>query len=244
MPETLQVHPARKESKFRKYGIDRLLQGLGFGVFWVALLFVSAGTVHWLRGWICAISYVATMLTVGVVIWRLNPGLFTARAKWRSNRGTKPFDKIILPIYFPLTIAQPAVAGLDSVRFRWSSMPFWTLYAGLALFFAGIFLMASTMAVNPWAEATVRIQTDRGQQVVRTGPYRFVRHPMYVGMILMYFSIALMLGSMWALAIGALMAALLVIRTAFEDRTLRRELPGYEEFATTVTRWRLLPGIW
>jgi protein-S-isoprenylcysteine O-methyltransferase Ste14 len=67
---------------------------------------------------------------------------------------------------------------------------------------------------------------------------------MYVGMILMYFSLALMLGSMSALAIGAVMAALLVIRTAFEDRTLRRELPGYEDYATTVTRWRLLPGLW
>jgi protein-S-isoprenylcysteine O-methyltransferase Ste14 len=67
---------------------------------------------------------------------------------------------------------------------------------------------------------------------------------MYVGMILMGFSIALMLGSMWALAMGAVMTALMVIRTALEDRALRRELPGYEDYATTVTRWRLLPGIW
>jgi protein-S-isoprenylcysteine O-methyltransferase Ste14 len=123
-------------------------------------------------------------------------------------------------------------------------MPFWTVYAGLALFVAAIFFVASPMAVNPWAEATVRIQADRGQQVVRAGPYRFVRHPMYVGVILMGFSIAMMLGSMWALALGAVIAALMVVRTALEDRTLRRELPGYEEYATTVTRWRLLPGIW
>lgn len=244
MPEILPVQPPATESKLGKYGIGRLLQGLGFMAFWVVLLFVSAGTVHWLRGWICSVSYVMAMFTVGVVIGRLNPALFAARARWRKNRGTKRFDKIILPIYLPLTIVLPAVAGLDAVRFRWSSMPFWTAFPGLALFFAAIFFTFSPMAVNPWAEATVRIQMDRGQQVVSTGPYRFVRHPMYVGMMLLYFSIALMLGSMWALAIGAIMAALLVIRSAFEDRTLRRELPGYEHYATTVTRWRLLPGIW
>jgi len=244
MPETLQVQPIQRESKLRKYGVDRLLQGLVFGVFWIALLFGSAGTLHWLRGWICTVSYIVTLLAVGIVLWRVNPGLIAARAKWRQTRGTRRFDKIILPIYFVLAIAQPAIAALDAVRFRWSSMPFWTIYAGLAVFFFGILFIALPMALNLWAEATVRIQTDRGQHVVSTGPYRIVRHPMYVGMILMYFSVALMLGSIWALAMGAVMALLLVIRTAFEDGMLRRELPGYEEYATAVTRWRLLPGIW
>jgi protein-S-isoprenylcysteine O-methyltransferase Ste14 len=243
MPETLQVQTTPTESKFRKSSINRLLQSLGFMVFWVFLLFGSAGTVHWLRGWICAVSYLLTMGTLGIVIWRVNPELFAARANWRHS-DTRGFDKIVLPLYLPLMITQPAIAALDAVRYRWSSMPFSTVYTGLALFAAAIFFIASTMAANPWAEATVRIQTDRGQQVVRTGPYRFVRHPMYVGMILMGFSIALMLGSMWALAMGAVMTALMVIRTALEDRALRRELPGYEDYATTVTRWRLLPGIW
>ena len=243
MPDILHLQNTRTESKFRKCVTGRLLQSLGFMVFWVAVLFGSAGTVHWLRGWICAVTYLVTMATLGIVIWRVNPELFVARANWR-HRDTMPFDKIILPLYLPLTIAQPAIAALDAVRYRWSSMPFWTVYAGLALFVAAIFFVASPMAVNPWTEATVRIQADRGQQVVRAGPYRFVRHPMYVGVILMGFSIAMMLGSMWALPLGAVIAALMVVRTALEDRTLRRELPGYEEYATTVTRWRLLPGIW
>jgi protein-S-isoprenylcysteine O-methyltransferase Ste14 len=99
------------------------------------------------------------------------------------------------------------------------------------------------MMVNPYAETTVRIQIDRDQKVVTSGPYRIVRHPMYVGGILMYPGIAFILGSMWALALSASIAILMVWRTALEDRTLRGELPGYEEFAA-VTRYRLIPWLW
>jgi protein-S-isoprenylcysteine O-methyltransferase Ste14 len=242
MAEALQTQPAKARVKVEKNGIQREIGGFGFTIFWCVLLFACAGTMHWLRGWICAGSYLITMLALGIVISRMNPGLIAARGKWRQS-GTKRFDKIILPIYLGISILQPAVGGLDAVRFLWSSMAFRTLYGGLALFVAAIFVLSWTMAVNPWAESTVRIQADRGQQVVRRGPYRIVRHPMYVAMNLMYPSIALMLGSWWALALSALMDALIVVRTALEDRTLRRELPGYEEYAH-ATRWRLAPGLW
>jgi len=241
MAETLFTATIQRPSWHKKYA-SRVLSGLGFMVLWVGLLFGFAGTMDWTRGWICAGSYLFSMLTLGMVVSRLNPELISARANWRHG-DTKQFDKIILPIYLLLTIVQPAIGGLDAVRFRWSSMPFWTLYLGLALFAVAIFFLTWVMAVNPWAESTVRIQTDRGHQVLRTGPYRIVRHPMYVGMSLMYPSAALMLGSWWALAVSGLMGMLLVVRTGLEDRALRRELPGYEEF-TRVTRWRLAPGIW
>lgn len=242
MPETLQAQPAQEKSQRPDSGAARLLQGLGFMAFWIALLFVSAGTIRWTRGWICAITYGITMLAMGFVVARINPALIAARAKWRRH-DAKLYDKIILAIYLPLTILQPAIAALDAVRFRWSPMPFWTLYPGLAIFFFGVVLIGWAMAVNPWAEASVRIQSDRGHQVVRSGPYRFVRHPMYVGMILMYLSVASILGSNWALSIAGIMAIILIVRTALEDRTLQRELPGYSEFAD-VTRWRLVPGLW
>ena len=242
MSATAQPPVTQPASKFEKYGFSRMLSGLAFMTLWTALLFLSAGTTHWLRGWIYSISYLVIMLGVGIVIWRRNPALLSARAKWRRS-DTKPFDKIILAVYLPLIIAQPIVAGLDVVRFRRPSMPFWTLYPGIAVFLVGASLLTSVLAVNPWAESTVRIQTDRGHQVVRAGPYRFVRHPMYIGMILTYIAVALILGSLWALAVAGVMTALLIVRTAFEDRTLRRELPGYENY-TTSTRWRLLPGLW
>ena len=99
------------------------------------------------------------------------------------------------------------------------------------------------MLANPFFEKTVRIQEERGHHVATGGPYRFVRHPGYVAFILMGFALPLGVGSAWALVPAGLNAALIVARTALEDRTLRRELPGYAEYAQR-TRYRLLPGVW
>ena len=117
------------------------------------------------------------------------------------------------------------------------------LIPGAFLFAAAMSLIAWTLAVNRHAETTVRIQTDRGHAVVTTGPYRFVRHPMYAGAIVMYVTTPLIWGSGVALAISAAIIALLIWRTGMEDRTLQRELPGYSEYAAR-TRFRLAPGIW
>ncbi len=211
-------------------------------VLWIVLLFGAAGRWDWARGWVAVALYVGTMTALAFIVRRHNPTLMEARAKWR-RADTKPFDKIILRILLPLGALQPAVAGLDAVRFRWSSMPVWTAYAGAFLFFLGMALITWTMSVNRFAEPTVRIQTDRGHTVVTSGPYRFIRHPMYAGTIPMYVATALVLGSLWALGLAGVLAVLLVWRTALEDRTLRRELPGYAEYAAR-TRYRLLPGLW
>lgn len=114
---------------------------------------------------------------------------------------------------------------------------------GSILFALALALITWVMVVNPFAEKTVRIQTDRGQTVITSGPYRYVRHPMYVGLILLFVSTALVWGSVWALGLDAVMAVLIIWRTAREDRTLRLELAGYEQYAA-ITRYRLLPGLW
>jgi protein-S-isoprenylcysteine O-methyltransferase Ste14 len=165
-----------------------------------------------------------------------------ARAKWR-RKDTKRFDKVFLAAFIPLGFILPLVAGFDAVRFRWSSMPFGFVYTGAILFALAMAVIAWTMAVNRYAEATVRIQEDRGHTVVTSGPYRIVRHPMYVGAVLMYVATPLVLGSVWALAVTGLLVALLIWRTAMEDQTLRRELSGYGDYAAR-TRYRLLPGLW
>jgi len=214
---------------------------LSMGV-WIAAVFLSAGRLDWTRGWICVTAYVLTMLAAGILIRLKNPSLMEARARLR-RKDTKPFDKIILSVYVPLSFFQPALAGLDAARFHWSSMPFATVYVGLVVFELSMALITWVMMVNPFAESTVRIQTDRNHRPISTGPYRFIRHPMYAGAMLMYPACALMLGSLWALALSGVIATLFVLRTALEDQTLRRELPGYEEFAA-ATRYRLIPGVW
>jgi protein-S-isoprenylcysteine O-methyltransferase Ste14 len=209
---------------------------------WIALLFGSAGTLRWLRGWICLAAYIICMSVVGILMRRSNPELEQERSKWKRD-DTKKFDKTFLALFIPLTFVQVVVAGFDVVRFGWTRMPFEAVYPGVIIFAAANALIGWTLAVNRHAETTVRIQSDRAHTVITSGPYRIVRHPMYLGTLFMYPATALILGSLWALAVSAIMALLLIWRTAMEDLTLRDELPGYEEF-TRTTRYRLLPGIW
>jgi protein-S-isoprenylcysteine O-methyltransferase Ste14 len=219
-----------------------LAQLIGASVWWTGSIFLSAGHLNWMRGWISVALWVTGMTTIGVVGYRYNPAVMNARAQ-RRRKDTKHFDKIFWAAYLPLVFIQPAIAGLDVVRFQWTSMPFGLVYVGAIAFMLAMALIAWVLCVNPFAEATVRIQTDRGQTVVTSGPYRFVRHPMYVGSFLMYLGMPLVLGSVGALIIGVAIVALMIWRTFREDETLRQELPGYEAF-TMRTRYRLVPGVW
>jgi len=205
-------------------------------------MFGAAGTLSWPRGWIYTIVFAIGFAAMSLVVWRYNPVMFQVRGKLH-HKDTKPFDKVFFAVYFPLALIQPALAGLDVMRFRWSSISIAAMYLGVALFAFSCATIGWVMVVNRFAENTVRIQTERGHTVIMNGPYRFVRHPMYVGLSLFFLSGALILGSWWALASAAAITVLVVWRTAMEDRTLRRELAGYEEF-TTHTRYRLVPGVW
>ncbi|MGA3160021.1 MAG: isoprenylcysteine carboxylmethyltransferase family protein [Terracidiphilus sp.] len=222
--------------------IRKLAGGMSMMFLWVAIVFCGAGRLDWTRGWICTAVYVLTMTLTGALAHRLNPGLLEARTKF-IRKDSPTFDKIFVWIYFPLTFIQVLVAGLDAVRFRTLPLPQWTLVPGIALFLAAMAMVNWTFLINPFAETTVRIQQDRGHKVVSTGPYRIVRHPMYLGSILMYPATAMMLGSGWAMAVAALILVLIVWRTAKEDRFLHCELPGYREYAAH-TRYRLIPGLW
>lgn len=225
--------------------LDRRIKGFLEGsvliVWWVTLLFVGAGRITWLRGWICTILYLGGFYIARAVLRRRNPEVLEQR-QTAIREDTEPFDKILLRVILSLAIVEPLVAGLD---FRWHgpSTPFWMVYPGIASFLGAAITITWVLLKNPHAESSVRIQFDRGHCVIASGPYRFVRHPMYAGLIQLHQSLALMLGSAWMVGLAALVTILFWWRTALEDRALRRELPGYEEYAT-VTRYRLMPGIW
>jgi protein-S-isoprenylcysteine O-methyltransferase Ste14 len=207
---------------------------------YLGLLFVAAGRVDWTRGWILAGLIVgSTALNFALMRWK-NPELVRARLEKHDN--VKPFDKTFFMVSVPLGLLFLVVAGLDE-RFGWSSSsPAW-LWVGILLHAAGTVPVAWASSSNPFLELAVRIQDDRGQSPVSTGPYRFVRHPMYVGLILMFAAWPLVADSLWAYAPLGALAVAYVVRTALEDRTLREELPGYEAYCR-LTRYRLLPGVW
>ncbi|MGA2197474.1 MAG: isoprenylcysteine carboxylmethyltransferase family protein, partial [Bryobacteraceae bacterium] len=133
--------------------------------------------------------------------------------------------------------------GLDAVRFRWSAMPVWLQCAGGALMILSFWMINRVFQENPFLLAVVKIQKERGHKVISTGPYAIVRHPLYAAVLIYLPANALLLGSWYGLAASLVLIGGVVIRTAMEDRELRRSLEGYTEYAGRV-RYRLIPLVW
>ena len=217
------------------------IAGIGF---FAVIIFWPAGTIDWLDGWLYLGIVTAYQLITTAYLMHVNPELIEYRLKLVGIRqGTKRWDKFWLMLFSPLFLAIYVIAGFDAVRFTWSSMSPWFWFPGLVLFIPTAALFSWSMGVNPFFEKTVRIQTERGHRVIDTGPYHIVRHPGYVGLFGWCLATPLCLGSWWAFIPAALSIFALVIRTALEDRTLRNELTGYEEYTSRV-RFRLIPGVW
>lgn len=203
------------------------------------LLFVSAGRLDWTMAWV----YAGLSLT-GVAAGALaaDPALLAERSG--VGQGAQALDvimAIIMAWLGPVAIA--LVAGFD-FRYGWQpevSPP--VQRAGALAAVLGYAAVLWAMATNRFFSGVVRIQQERGHTVVSHGPYALVRHPGYVGVILAALGAPLMLGSAWALIPAAATIVAIVVRTAYEDRTLVRDLAGYEAYARRV-RYRLLPGIW
>ncbi len=209
-------------------------------IFVALILFLSAGRLDWTAAWVFLIIYTAIIL-IGVIF--VDPGLIEERS--HIGPGAKRWDIVIASLavvfLFPATFL---VAGLDAGRYHWSPpFPIWLQIAAFLGFLMGSALQSWAIITNKFFSAVVRIQTDRGHYVITDGPYRYVRHPGYTGIIVTSFAIPLMLGSLWALVPALIGDFILVVRTLLEDNTLKNELAGYTEY-TAKTRYRLIPGIW
>jgi len=207
----------------------------------LVLLFLLAGRITYWQGWVFA-GLAIIRLAIGAILFVRKPDLVEERV--RPGPGTKWWDKVFYAFYVPLMFAIVIVGSLDVGRFGWSMpLPLYIYVLGCIAYILAHSITLWAMWVNRFFSSTVRIQMDRAQEVVQGGPYRFVRHPGYVGGILLATSMALVLGSWWALIPAGIIAVLLVIRTYLEDTTLQKELSGYADYIQK-TRWRLLPGIW
>jgi protein-S-isoprenylcysteine O-methyltransferase Ste14 len=214
---------------------------LGAPLFFALFLFLPAGTWTWARGWLFVLVVLSSGAASILYLWRVNPELVAARIN--RHEGTKPWDYVLLGFYFPAMLAVFPVAALDDGRFHWFPLPPVVCFLGYGLLFAGAVLMTRAMAVNRFFEPTVRIQADRGQKVIDSGPYAVVRHPGYASCFPLWAGCALCLGSCWALLPAGLSCAVLIVRTRWEDQTLQAELAGYREYAQRV-RYKLIPGVW
>ncbi len=213
-------------------------------LFMLGILFLAGGSLNWWEAWAYAAMTIIVLLSSRAVLILKNPELAQERIQAGKKENVKPWDKILMPItaiYLPLI--SWVVAGLDK-RFGWSpDLPDPIQVIALFVIILGSSIGTWAMITNQFFSSHVRIQTDRGHQVVNTGPYQFVRHPGYTGGLISWLAAPVFFSSYWIIipTILAIMGS--ILRTALEDRTLLDELPGYEEFARR-TRYRLVPGIW
>jgi protein-S-isoprenylcysteine O-methyltransferase Ste14 len=207
----------------------------------LALFFVPAGTLHWPEAWLFIVLYLASV--GGILIWlkKRSPALLKERMS--RKKEVKSWDRTLMLVYSFFLIALLIVPGLDAVRFRWSSIPPVLKGLGFAGFMPALVFAFWAIKENAFASDVVRIQEDRGHVVCTTGPYRYIRHPMYVGVILVMLFFPLALGSLYAYIPASIIIILFVLRTSLEDKALQQELPGYKEYSRKV-RFRLLPGLW
>jgi protein-S-isoprenylcysteine O-methyltransferase Ste14 len=221
----------------RKWRIKNIV----FVVLLGALLLGGSGRPGWIAGWTYLVLVAAGPAATYKVLVKKSPDLLVERA--RLHEGTKPWDKAIAPLVaLVLPLAMWVIAALDT-RFGWSEIAAPLQVAGFVAIVFGVLLMLRAMAANRFFASTVRIQRDRGHTVVSDGPYAVIRHPGYVGLIGYVLGTPLALDSLYALPAGVVCAALVVLRTALEDRTLRAELEGYAAYAHRV-RSRLVPLVW
>ena len=229
------------DNRVKKSGIVYIIRIHAQLLILAAAYFIAAGSLSIRRAWIyfgiVAVAYFGSSL----IFIKYNPELINERAKEREN--TKPWDKVLLSLYLLIGfLGTHIVAGLDS-RFEWSSLDMIFMIPGTVLYIAAAFILIISMLANKYFEAAVRIQSDRGQQVVKDGPYKIVRHPGYASVILSFAAIPFMIGSLYALIFTAAVFIIMVVRTALEDKMLQKELTGYSQYAKEV-KYRLFPCIW
>lgn len=227
--------------KLDKSGINYLVRVLFQVLIGTALFYVSAGRIFVLRGVIYFSLYIVLAVVGVILLAGRNSEVLNERAKKRDN--TKSWDKVLLKVYILLAFFGVYIAaGLDAGRYPEARISFDFIYPGVLIYVFSSAFSIWAMSENQYFEATSRIQTDRGQVVCSSGPYRFIRHPGYLSILLWCISVPLIFGSVYTIMPVICVFVIIVIRTYLEDNMLKKELPGYIEYSNRV-RYRLIPFI-
>jgi len=203
-------------------------------------LFLPAGTGAWFAGWV----YLALFSVCGaaMTIWLLrhDPGLLEERMGFRPRQA---WDKMFLAALCIVFLVWLVLMPLDAVRFHWSRMAAWLQVVGAIVLLCSYYIFYLTYRENPYLSGVVRIQEDRGQTVVSTGPYHHVRHPMYAGGFLYFLGTALLLGSWYGVLFEPIFVGMIAVRAVLEERMLREQLEGYDAYMAQV-KHRFIPHVW
>ena len=219
-----------------------LLQNLIWIVAMGALLFVPAGTLHWPAAWVFLGTMAILGISAGLWLARTDPALLAERMRPMMQSSQPLADKKFMLAFGFVALIWFLAIGLDR-RHHASDVPLALQALGFAMLLFSTGFILWLMRENSFAAPVIKLQTERGHRVVSTGPYAWVRHPMYSGTVLFFVGAPLLLGSWWGVAMAPLFAVLFAIRAGIEERALIAGLPDYADYAARV-RYRLLPGLW
>ncbi len=224
--------------------LKRLTVSIGGMVSFLGIpLFLAAGTIGWMAGWVFLALCLGFAGGLGCWLYRHNPGLLAERLAPIGKAGQRTWDKVFLALINGYFLAWLILMGIDAVRFHWSVMPPWLHAIGGMLLVASFAGWFAIFRENPYLSPAVRMQPERGHVIVTTGPYRWVRHPMYAVAIPFMMGTALWLGSWYGLIAGWGMVVGLGWRALGEERMLSSELAGYRSYRAQV-KYRFVPHIW
>ena len=219
--------------------IGALFQLLLFPV----ILFGLAGDLRWTEGWVFSIIFLAMCYGTLVYLYFHDPDLLKERFGSPFQESQKRWDKILLSLFFVEFIVWWAIMPLDARRLGWSpAFPFWIKVIGALLLILAVYIVFEAMRENTFAAPVVKMQKERGQKVISTGVYGIVRHPMYAGAVLLFFSAPLLLGSVYGIALGLVLIVTIAARSVGEEAMLAQELDGYRDYMQRV-KWRIIPFV-
>jgi len=233
------------QGETKKASVSQLIIGCVItALIFPAIIMLLSGHWRWLEGWIFSLWFDAMVLTNMIYLFFKDPALLAERRKAPGSDNEKGWDKYLLTGLYLIAVVWLILLPLDASRFGWSpAFPLWIKIVGGLLLIPSIYLIERTTMENTYLSTLVRIQDDRKQHVISTGVYGFVRHPLYLGCLLMMIGAPLLLGSLYALIITLIGLVMIMFRIVGEERMLANELEGYEEYRKKV-HYRLIPLVW
>jgi len=219
-----------------------LVQNTAFLIAMAALLFASAGTLHWPGAWAFLIVSAIIGPASGLWLAKADPALLAERMRFTAREGQPSSDKWFMLVFVVVAFLWFVAMGLDR-RYSGGDAGVVLIGLGLAMYVLSTVLIMWVFRTNSFAAPVVKVQAERHHEVISTGPYALVRHPMYASVMLFFVGVPLTLGSWWGLAFVPLFFVMFAFRTGIEERTLRAGLAGYADYAARV-RYRLIPGVW
>ena len=219
------------------------VQIAGMAAVFALALFLAAGTLAWPAGWAFLVLFFGFTVAISLWLLKYNPGLLTERMTGIGKPDQKTWDKVFFAAANVIFLTWLILMPLDAVRFHWSHVPAWLQAVGVLLMLGSFYLFFLTFGENAYLSPAVRVQTEREQTVVSSGPYHYVRHPMYATAIIMLVGATLLLGSWYGLLPILALAVAVALRAVQEERTLCAELPGYDAYMAQV-KYRLIPYVW